>query len=161
MVLTAALASSSLAQPEPTADLRASNWMLSCASAAGSSALACEMSKTLTLAETGQVFVAVFVLPGNDPEGAAQILRLQLPHGVDVVAGVALEVDGSPVAAPLIRTSGPNGLFASTDLTPDLLAALQAGDEMRILFEALSGQKLSVPVPLSGFGAVYDRTRVE
>lgn len=158
LAVTGAASLARAQDPDPAgSELQASTWDLSCSAAPDPGALACEASRTLALAGTGQVFLAVFVTPVDRPDAPRHALRLQLPHGVDVPAGVELQVDGQPAAAPAVQTSGPGGLFARTDLTPELLAALRTGAEMTVVFFAITGQRFSVPVPLAGFAAIYDK----
>ena len=129
------------------------------APAAGEPAgLNCEASQTVAVARTRQTVLAVFVTPrqrDGKPDGFA--LRFQLPHGIDIPAGVRLRIDGKPApgAPPTIQTSAQAGLYARTDLDAALLAALRKGAAMEVEVTAMSGASIAVPATLNGFSAIF------
>lgn len=155
-VLVVALAAPARAQPGDGPQLQISNWSLTCESRPEAAALLCEMTQTMSLAGSGQTFATLFVTPQDGPFGTFHALRLQLPHGVDVREPFEVWVDGAPAATPEIRTSGLGGLFARTELTPDLIGKMRQGDKTTVAFATLTGQRISGTVPLEGFATLYD-----
>jgi invasion protein IalB len=139
------------------AKLIASGWTLGCRPTGEAQTLLCEASQTITVEQTRQTVLGAFVTP-TAAEGAAPFaLRFQLPHGLDIPAGVKMLIDDKPAEAPVIQTSGQAGLFARSPLTDTLLAALKKGAMMTVEVTALNGSKLTVPVPLDGFSAVFGK----
>lgn len=144
------------AEGDAATQLVAGTWTLNCAPAGDSDALNCEASQTVAVAKTQQTVLAVFVTPrrrDGEPDGFA--LRFQLPHGIDIPAGVRLRIDGEAMPAPAIQTSSPAGLFARTGLTEPLLAAMRKGAAMEVDVTALTGASVTVPVTLNGFSAIF------
>ncbi|CAN0509396.1 unnamed protein product, partial [Discosporangium mesarthrocarpum] len=120
--------------------------------------VACEASQSIALENTRRAVLTVFVTPWHgDDAGFGEVLRFQLPHGLDIPAGLTMAVDGQALDAPAIQTSSPAGLFARIGLTAPLRDALKAGATMTLGATALNGNTLAVPVPLDGFTAVYDK----
>ncbi|MEM9096712.1 MAG: invasion associated locus B family protein, partial [Pseudomonadota bacterium] len=86
-------------------------------------------------------------------------LRLRLPHGIRLRTGIQTMVDGAPIAPPTLRTTGPAGLFARTEIGPSLERTLSQGETLTISFASINGASLDVPVPLTGFAAVMEKVR--
>jgi len=156
----AALAQESPAKPEESktasARLVSSGWNVGCQPAGGAGELLCEASQVVALQESRQALLTVFVTPWAETgDRDAFLLRFQLPHGLDLPAGVQLAVDGKSVPSPVIQTSSQIGVFARATLTETLLATLKKGTTLTVEFSAMNGNKLSVPVTLNGFSAVF------
>jgi len=136
------------------AKLLASGWTLGCRPAGEAKELLCEGAQTITVEQTRQTVLGVFVTPAPGAP-TAFALRFQLPHGLDIPAGVKMQIDDKAADAPVIQTSGQAGLFARAPLTDALLATLKKGALLTVEVTALNGSKLTVPVPLEGFSAVF------
>ncbi|MDF2234824.1 invasion associated locus B family protein [Albimonas sp. CAU 1670] len=147
------LALGASAQEAAEAQIVATGWTLSCRADAADAAPLCEAAQTLALRETGRTFASVVIGPAGDGS-TALVLRAQLPHGLDIPAGVGLLVDGREAARLEVRTSGPAGLFARTALTAELRAALAAGEALSLSFATLDGGRAQAPMPLAGFAAL-------
>lgn len=147
--------------PQGDADaprLVASGWTVNCRPAEQAQEVACEASQSIALENTRRAVLTVFVTPwrGEDA-GFGELLRFQLPHGIDIPAGLTLAVDGKAMDAPTIQTSSPAGLFARIGLTAPLRDALKAGATMTLGATALNGNTLAIPVPLIGFTAIFSK----
>lgn len=142
--------------PASTAQLVSGGWTLGCRSERRSKQLLCEASQTIAVAKTRETLLSVFVTPvQNEEETQSFVLRFQLPHGLNLPAGVHFQIDEQAAQSPVIQTSNQAGLFARSELTEALLTALKKGATMTVSFSALNGNTLSVPVTLSGFSAVF------
>lgn len=142
--------------PATGAQLLASTWTLGCKPDSSTKELLCEASQTIAVEQTRQTLLIAFVTPWTDEDGS-YVLRFQLPHGLDIPAGVELQIDDVPVQSPVIQTSNQIGVFARTALADPLLAAMKKGATMQVAFSALNGTKLTVPVSLEGFSAIFDK----
>ena len=97
------------------AKLIAGGWTLACKSDGAGKNLRCEMSHTVAVARTRQTILSVHVTPIRQADKPDRfVLRFQLPHGLNLPAGVKLQIDGKDAPAPLIRTSSQAGVFANT-----------------------------------------------
>jgi invasion protein IalB len=146
---------------EAETTLVSSSWTVGCGPAAdGDKDLLCEASQTIVVRKTGQTLLVAYVTPWRQAGVPNSfVLRFQLPHGLDIPAGVQVRIDGRPMASPVIQTSGNAGVFARTNLTSMLLSALKKGATMTVTFTALNGRKLSVPVTLDGFSAAFAKLK--
>ena len=135
-----------------------SNWQLNCRPAGEAQELLCEASQTVTVQGSGQTLLVAQVTPWKQ-EGAAApyLLRFQLPHGLNIPAGVAMAIDDAAMPAPVIQTSNQAGIFARAPLDDALLAAMKQGKLMTVGLTALNGSDLTIPVSLNGFTAVFGK----
>lgn len=166
-VALALVSGSAIAQNAKTTEKRAagpklisSSWTVSCRPAGETQELLCEASQTISLAESRQTLLGVFVTPWQQKDKKeAFILRFQLPHGVNLPKGVHTKIDNKAGPAPEVQTSNQVGLFAKTDVTPTLLASLKKGSTMTVSFSSMNGNQLAIPVTLKGFSAVFEKLK--
>ena len=135
-----------------------SNWQLNCRPAGEAQELRCEASQTVTVQSSGQTLLVAQVMPWTQDGAAAPwLLRFQLPHGLEIPAGVAMAIDDAAMPAPVIQTSSQAGVYARAPLDDALLAAMRKGKLMTVGLTALNGSALTVPVSLNGFTAVFGK----
>lgn len=140
--------------------LVSSSWTVSCRPAGETQELLCEASQTISLADSRQTLLGVFVTPWKDKDKKdGFILRYQLPHGVNLPLGVQTKIDNKAGPSPEIQTSNQVGLFAKTNVTAPLLANLKKGTTMTVSFSSMNGNKLAIPVTLKGFSAVFEKLK--
>ena len=58
-----------------------------------------------------------------------------------------------------IQTCENRGCFASTPVAPELLAALKSGKQLKVSFQTLAKETISIPMPLADFAAAYDKIK--
>jgi invasion protein IalB len=127
-------------------------WQVNCTPAGEGAGLNCSMVKSLILAQGEQVLAQAAVVQG-DP----LVLRILVPHGMALEAGLVILVDGAEVARPTFRTSLPGGAIAVTDITPDLEDALRSGAVLQIAGTQNNGNALRLEMSLLGFSASVDK----
>jgi invasion protein IalB len=49
--------------------------------------------------------------------------------------------------------------YASTPIAPDLLAALRSGKQLKVSFQNLGKETITIPIPLADFAAAYDKIK--
>lgn len=141
-----------------TQQLVSTNWNVGCQPAQQGKKMLCEASKRVLLAKGRSLLLAVYVTPTGKGKGTeAYMLRYQLPHGLNLTAGVKVQVDKGDTMTPVIVTSSQAGVFARSAMTDKVLSTLKKGSTMTVAFSGLNGSQLSVPVSLQGFSAVYDK----
>lgn len=134
-------------------------WAARCTSAGREAPLECVMEQNLVLTvnKTNQLLVVVAIhVPSNTHTPEALI---QLPLGLNLPLGVKLQVDeGKTVEVP-IQTCENRGCYASTQVAPELLAALRSGKQLKISVQNMGKENLTIPVQLSDFAAAYDKIK--
>lgn len=144
------LADTTNAPPQP-------GWIVRCASTSRDAPLECAMEETAVLTKTGQLIVLVNIRVTSDTR--SPVALIQLPLGLDLPAGAKLQVDeGRPVDLQ-IQTCENRGCYANLPVAPDLLAALRSGKQLRISFQNLAKETITIPMPLTDFAAAYDKIK--
>jgi invasion protein IalB len=132
-------------------------WAARCNSASRDAPLECAIEQSAVLSKTGQLLVLVNVRVPSDTH--TPVALVQLPLGLNLPNGARFEVDdGKPVDLQ-IQTCENRGCFASTPIAPDLLAALKSGKQLKVSFQTMAKETISVPLPLADFAAAYDKIK--
>jgi invasion protein IalB len=148
------------AAAEPAAPAAAAappGWAVRCASASREAPLECAMEQTAVLSKTGQTVVSVNIRVPSDTH-APEIL-VQLPLGFSLSGGARFQVDDGKATEMELRTCENRGCYASTPLAPDVLAARKAGKQMKVSFQTLNKETISIPLPLTDFATAYDKIK--
>jgi invasion protein IalB len=149
------------AAAEPAAPAAAAapppGWAVRCASASRDAPLECAMEQTAVLSKTGQTVVSVNIRVPSDTH-APEIL-VQLPLGFALPGGARFQVDDGKATEMELRTCENRGCYASTPIAPDALAALKAGKQMKVSFQTLNKETISIPLPLTDFASAYDKIK--
>jgi invasion protein IalB len=132
-------------------------WAARCSSASRDAALECSIEQNAVLTKTGQLLVLVVIrVPGDT---RAPLAFVQLPLGINLPAGAKFQVDdGNAIDLP-IQTCENRGCYASTSITPELLTALKSGKQLKVSFQDLAKETITVPMPLNDFAAAYDKIK--
>jgi invasion protein IalB len=125
----------------------------------------CVMTQRLSAKPDGPRVLQVFVrrLSAAEQkvvqrEGAADPIdrmRIDLPFGLDLTAGVELRVDGEEWTKAPFRTCLSGGCVTFVLLDEEAVSRLKRGGRMGVLVKALNGRPLAWPVSLAGFTAAY------
>ena len=132
-------------------------WIARCGSTSRDAPLECAMEETAVLTKTGQLIVLVNIRVTSDTR--SPVALVQLPLGLDLPAGARLQVDGGKPADLQIQTCDNRGCYANLPVAPDLLAALRSGKQLKISFQNLAKETITIPMPLTDFAAAYDKIR--
>jgi invasion protein IalB len=150
-------------QATPTPSLAAApapaqpGWAARCSSPGRDAPLECAMEQNAVLTKTGQLVVLVNIrVPGDS---RAPIALVQLPLGLNLQAGAKFQIDdGKSVDLP-VQTCENRGCYASIPVSPEMLAALKSGKQLKILFQDLAKETITIPMPLNDFAAAYDKIK--
>jgi invasion protein IalB len=142
----------------PTGPTAASpGWAARCTSPSRDAPLECAIEQTAILTKTGQLVVLVNIrVPSDTPTPVALV---QLPLGINLPAGAKFQVDDAKAVDLQIQTCENRGCYASTPLAPDVLAALRSGKQLKVLFQNLGKETITIPMPLTDFAAAYDKIK--
>ncbi len=136
------------------------NWTMGCKPTGEDGALACQASNTIVTEKGGQTLLAMFVAPWQQKFATADnVLRVQLPHGLDLTTAVQIQIDDGKPHSLVLQTSDATGLYARIGLTEKLILLMKKGNIVKVSFAAMNGKKLQVPLALKGFAAVFDKLR--
>jgi invasion protein IalB len=132
-------------------------WIARCGSASRDAPLECAIEQNAVLPRTGQLVVAVNIRVPADSHLPSALI--QLPLGLNIPNGAKLQVDDGKAADLQIQTCEARGCYAGTAIAPDLLAAMKSGKQLKISFQNLNKETLTVPLPLADFAAAYDKIK--
>ena len=151
------------AAPPDTANGAAQNappppgWIARCASASRDAPLECAVEQNAVLPRTGQLVIAVNIrVPADTRQPSALI---QLPLGLNIPAGAKLQVDDGKALDLQVQTCEARGCYTGTAIAPDLLAEMKSGKQLKISFQNLNKETLTVPLPLADFAAAYEKIK--
>jgi invasion protein IalB len=145
------------AAPAAASPSPAPGWAVRCTSASRAAPLECAMEETAVLSKTGQLIVLVNIRVPSDTH--APLATVQLPLGLNLPGGARLQVDDGKTADLLIQTCENRGCYAGAAITPDMLAALKSGKELKLSFQNLAKETITIPMPLTDFAAAYDKIK--
>src|SRR5580693_1416555 len=132
-------------------------WAVRCSSASREAPLECAMEQTAVLSKTGQLVVLVNIrVPGDT---RAPILLVQMPLGLNLPAGIKLQIDEGKLTDLPIQTCESRGCYATIPLPADVLAALRSGQQMKLSFQTMNKEPVVIPMPLGDFAAAYDKIK--
>ncbi len=89
----------------------------------------------------------------------APVALVQLPLGLNLPAGAKMQIDDGKSIDLQVQTCEARGCYASTPVAPDMLAALKSGKQLKILFQTMTKETLTIPMPLGDFAAAYDKIK--
>ena len=132
-------------------------WIARCTSASRDAPLECAIEQTAILTKTGQLIVLVNIRVPSDTH--APVMLVQLPLGLNLPAGAKWQVDDGKVIEVPIQTCEARGCYASTPIAPDVLAAMKSGKQMKVSFQNMTKETITIPMPLAEFAAAYDKIK--
>ena len=132
-------------------------WVARCSSASRGAPLECAIEQSAVLTKTGQLIVLVNVrVPA---EARAPVALVQLPLGLNLPAGAKFQVDDGKTSDLQIQTCEARGCYANLQISPDVLAALKSGKQLKVSFQNMAKETITIPMPLADFGAAYEKIK--
>jgi invasion protein IalB len=132
-------------------------WVARCGSASRDAPLECAIEQNAVLPRTGQLVIAVNIRVPADTRTPSALI--QLPLGLNIPNGAKLQVDDGKTTDLQIQTCEARGCYAGTAIAPDLLAAMKSGKQLKVSFQNLNKETLTVPLPLADFAAAYEKIK--
>jgi invasion protein IalB len=132
-------------------------WAVRCASASREAPLECAMEQTAVLSKTGQTVVSVNIRVPSDTH--TPIFLAQLPLGLNLPGGARFQVDDGNATNLELQTCENRGCYASTPIAPEMIAALKSGKQMKVSFQSLNKETITIPMPLTDFASAYDKIK--
>jgi invasion protein IalB len=132
-------------------------WSARCTSANREAPLECAIEQTAVLSKTGQLLVLVNIRVPSDTH--TPVALVQLPLGLNLPVGAKFQVDDGNAIDLQIQTCENRGCYASTPIAPELLAALKSGKQLKVSFQNLAKETITIPMPLADFAAAYEKIK--
>ena len=130
-------------------------WRVECAN--DGKALDCQAVNKVSQRESGQVVTAVAIrIP---PDTRKPVLMVQLPLGIQVNQQVSLQVDEGKAERYPIQTCAQNGCFVAVPVADPVIGALRGGKNLKVAFQSVTSQTITVTMPLGGFGLAHDKIK--
>jgi invasion protein IalB len=92
-------------------------------------------------------------------ETRAPIALVQLPLGLNLPVGAKFQVDEGKTSDLQIQTCEARGCYANLQISPDVLAALKSGKQLKVPFQNLAKETITIPMPLADFAAAYEKIK--
>jgi invasion protein IalB len=131
-------------------------WASRCTSPSRDAPLECAIEQTAVLSKTGQLIVLVNIRVPTDTH--TPVALVQLPLGLNLPVGARLQVDDGKAVDLQIQTCENRGCYASTPIAPELLDALKSGKQLKVSFQNLAKETMTIPMALVDFSA-YDKPK--
>ena len=132
-------------------------WIARCTSASRDAPLECAIEQNAVLTKTGQTILLINIR--ISPDTRTPVALLQLPLGLNLPVGAKLQVDEGKAIDLQIQTCENRGCYASTPIAPDLLATLRSGKQLKVSFQNMAKETITIPMPLSDFAPAYDKIK--
>ena len=132
-------------------------WVARCSSASRGAPLECAIEQSAVLTKTGQLIVLINIRVSA--ETRAPIALVQLPLGLNLPAGAKFQVDDGKTSDLQIQTCEARGCYANLQISPDVLAALKSGKQLKVSFQNMAKETISIPMPLADFAAAYEKIK--
>jgi len=149
------------ASPSPGAAAPATppppGWVPRCASNSREAPLECAIEESAYVTKTGQLLVQVDIRVTSDTRTPVGLLLL--PLGLNLPVGAKLQVDEGKAVDVQIQTCEQRGCFVNLPVSPELLAQLKSGKELKVSFQNLAKETMTIPLPLNDFAAAYDKIK--
>ena len=105
----------------------------------------------------GQLIVLVNIrVPGDT---RAPVALIQLPLGLNLPVGAKLQVDDGKAVDVPIQTCEARGCYINAPIAADVLTQLKSGKQLKVSFQNLGKETISIPMPLADFATVYDKIK--
>jgi invasion protein IalB len=132
-----------------------SGWRIECAN--DGKALDCRAINRVNHRDTRELIAAVAIRIPPDTKKPAVIV--QLPLGIQVTDKITLRVDESQPEGYPIQTCTQTGCLVGAPASDALISALRGGRELKVAFQNLAKQTITVSMPLAGFALAYDKIK--
>jgi invasion protein IalB len=145
------------APPAAEAPAPPPGWSARCSSASRDAPMECAMEQQAVQSKTGQLVALINIRVPSDTH--TPIVTVQLPLGLNLPGGTKFQVDDGKVVDLQIQTCEQRGCFAGGPIAPDFLASLRSGKLLKLSFQNLAKETITIPMPLADFAAAYDKIK--
>jgi invasion protein IalB len=113
----------------------------------------CFIGQALDDQTSGQRAMTAMVMKAPDSSVA---LRITVPLGVLIPAGLNLTIDGNSVGDVGFVACFPDGCMTQVGMSDEVLGSLKAGSQATVTVHDFDNQPISLPLSLNGFTAAFN-----
>jgi invasion protein IalB len=132
-------------------------WTVQCANPTGAAdgGLICQAEQSLFVMPRRELLVSLVMQIA--PETKAPEMLVRVPLGISIADGVSVKVDEGTAQPVTLQTCDPQGCFGKLSVTPEMVDAYGKGTNLNVVFQAFKKEAITIPVPLAGFQAAYQK----
>jgi invasion protein IalB len=130
------------------------DWQLRCETPAGAQKEQCALVQNVAAEDRPNVTLLVIVLKTAD--GKSRLLRVVVPLGVLLPAGLGLKIDQTDVGRAGFVRCLTSGCVAEVVMEDNLIGQLKGGKTATFIVFQTPEEGIGIPVSLNGFGSGFD-----
>lgn len=134
-----------------------SNWLTQCFGPTREAEVDCTLERSISLKQTGQLLAKLSIRVPS--ETRAPVLLVQTPHGLFLPTGLELQIDDGIVERINLNTCDANGCYGATDLSTETLNEMIRGANLKLKFQNLAKNTITVSLPLTGFTDAFNKVK--
>lgn len=131
-------------------------WATQCSAPSRKAPLSCTMEQQVIVRETGRPIARISIQVGST-EPRKPALLLHVPLSLSISAGITMQIDDKEPMKFDIQTCDANGCYAGSPMTDEMIAGLKRGDALKVGFQGVNQEPVSIPFSLSGFTAAFEQ----
>jgi invasion protein IalB len=131
------------------------DWQIRCETPPGAQSEQCALFQSVVAEDRANVGITVLVLKTADQK--SRLMRVQVPLGVLLPAGLGLKVDQADVGRAGYVRCLPRGCYAEVVLDDALISKMKTGQTATFFIFQTPEEGIGFPMGLKGFGEGYDK----
>ena len=131
------------------------DWQIRCETPPGAQSEQCALFQSVVAEDRANVGITVLVLKTADQK--SRLMRVQVPLGVLLPAGLGLKVDQADVGRAGYVRCLPRGCYAEVVMDDTLVSKMKTGQTATFFIFQTPEEGIGFPMGLKGFGEGYDK----
>ena len=131
------------------------DWQIRCETPPGAQAEQCALFQSVVAEDRANVGITVLVLKTADQK--SRLMRVQVPLGVLLPAGLGLKIDQADVGRAGYVRCLPRGCYAEVVMDETLIGKMKTGQTATFFIFQTPEEGIGFPMGLKGFGEGYDQ----
>src|ERR1700722_105603 len=131
------------------------DWQIRCETPPGAQSEQCALFQSVVAEDRANVGITVLVLKTADQK--SRLMRVQVPLGVLLPAGLGLKVDQADVGRAGYVRCLPRGCYAEVVMDDALVSKMKTGQTATFFIFQTPEEGIGFPMGLKGFGDGYDK----
>ena len=131
------------------------DWQIRCETPPGAQSEQCALFQSVVAEDRANVGITVLVLKTADQK--SRLMRVQVPLGVLLPAGLGLKIDQVDVGRAGYVRCLPRGCYAEVVMDDTLIGKMKTGQTATFFIFQTPEEGIGFPMGLKGFGEGYDK----
>jgi invasion protein IalB len=131
------------------------DWQIRCETPPGAKDEQCALFQSVVAEDRANVGITVLVLKTADQK--SRLMRVQVPLGVLLPAGLGLKIDSVDVGRAGYVRCLPRGCYAEVVMDDTLIGKMKTGQTATFFIFQTPEEGIGFPMGLKGFGDGYDK----